>query len=289
VLISGATRITGILGGPEQVALSLSPAIHNAAFRDLEMDWVYVGFATLPERLEAVIRGLAACGVRGMNVTMPHKVAALKYMDDLSDEASAIGAVNTIQVLGDRIIGHNTDGRGLVRFLLKDLGATIQGCRTLVIGSGGSARAAVSAIAAAGASEISVISRDQTKAQGLASLADGARFRSASLSDPGTMVQEADVIINATPIGQLREEPVISPESIRPDAVVVDLVYKPPVTALIEAARSRGVVAHSGLGMLLHQACLAFEIWTGVEPPVEAMSAAALRELTGPNGSITAV
>lgn len=280
MLISGHTKLTGILGSPEQVSLSLSPAIHNAAFKALEMDWAYLGFGTEPRVLPAAIRGLAAAGVRGMNVTMPHKMAAMQVMDSVTPVAGRIGAINTIEVRAGELIGHNTDAGGLIRFLRLDLGVNLEGRKALVIGSGGSARATVAGLASAGVSQVCVLARDPASAERLRLLAGEVAFESASLDQlAGDRVSEASVIINATPLGQMHEEPAIPPGSIRGDAVVIDLVYRPPVTPLIEAARARGAIAHSGLGMLLCQAALAFEIWTGAEAPMEAMSASALWEL----------
>ncbi|HEU4866141.1 MAG TPA: shikimate dehydrogenase [Actinomycetota bacterium] len=280
MLISGQTRLTGILGGTEQVKLSLSPAIHNAAFKDLQMDWVYLPFGCEPEDLEAAIRGLAAAGVRGMNVTMPHKVPAMAVMDEIMPSAQGIGALNTIEVRDGRLIGHNTDGDGLIRFLDWDVGVNLQESRALVIGTGGSARAAVAALGAAGVAHLCVLARDAGRAEELKAVAGNVPFETADLKDdPAHWVAQADVIINATPVGQGNEPAVIPTGSIPRSAVLVDLVYRPPVTLLIQAARDRGAIAHSGLGMLLHQAAISFEIWTGVEAPIEAMSAAGLWEL----------
>jgi shikimate dehydrogenase len=281
LLISGKTHLTGILGGTEQVKLSLSPAIHNAAFKDLEMDWVYLPFGTAPENLETAIRGLAAAGVRGMNVTMPHKVPAMGVMDRIAPSARRVGALNTIEVRpGGDLIGHNTDGDGLLRFLDWDLGVSLQECHALVVGTGGSARAAVASLGAAGVAHLCVLARDLQKAEDLRAVAGNVIFEAAELfGDSAHWVSQADVVINATPVGQASEPPVIPVEALRPETVLVDLVYRPPVTPLIAAARAKGAVAHSGLGMLLHQAALSFEIWTGVEAPLEAMSAAGLWEL----------
>ncbi len=244
------------------------------------MNWVYVSFGTLPDDLPAAIRGLSVAGVRGMNVTMPHKVAAMEIVDSVTSQAEKIGALNTIEVANGELIGHNTDGEGLVRFIEQDLGVDLAGCRAVVLGSGGSARAAVSGLGSAGVSEICVLARNPSSGEALEPVAGGVPFTCAPLDDhPEQWISAADVIVHATPIGQKQEDPLIPPESIRETAVVVDLVYKPPLTPLIEAARERGAIAHSGLGMLLHQAASAFEIWTGVEPPIEAMSAAALLEL----------
>ncbi|HYN98377.1 MAG TPA: shikimate dehydrogenase [Actinomycetota bacterium] len=280
MLISGKTQLTGILGGTEQVKLSLSPAIHNAAFKDLQMDWVYLPFGPAPEDLETAIRGLAAAGVRGMNVTMPHKVPAMAIMDEIAPSAQGIGALNTIEVLGGRLIGHNTDGDGLIRFLDWDLGVSLQEAHAVVIGTGGSARAAIAALGAAGVAHLCVLARDPGRAEELRPVAGNVLFVAADLNeDPAHWVSKAGVIVTATPVGQANEPSVIPTDAISPAAVLVDLVYRPPVTPLIQAARDRGAIAHSGLGMLLHQAAISFQIWTGVEAPMEAMSAAALWEL----------
>ena len=286
MLISGQTRLTGILGGTEQVKLSLSPAIHNAAFKDLQMDWVYLPFGPAPENLEPAIRGLAASGVRGMNVTMPHKLPAMAVMDEIAPSAQGIGALNTIEVRDGRLIGHNTDGDGLIRFLEWDVGVSLAPANAVVIGTGGSARAAIAALGAAGVSHLCVLARDPARAEELRAVAGGVSFEAADLNDdPARWVEKAGVIINATPVGQANEPPVIPAEAISRDSVLVDLVYRPPVTPLIQAARKRGAIAHSGLGMLLHQAAISFEIWTGAEAPMEAMSAAALWELARTAGA----
>lgn len=281
MLISGKTHLTGILGGTEQVKLSLSPAIHNAAFKDLNLDWVYLPFGTTPENLETAIRGLAAAGVRGMNVTMPHKLPAMAAMNQIAPSAQRVGALNTIEVLPDgELVGHNTDGDGLIRFLDWDLGVSLLECHALVVGTGGSARAAVASLGAAGVAHLCVLARDLDKAEDLRTVAGNVIFETADLfGDCENWVSQADVVINATPVGQANELPVIPVAALSPEVVLVDLVYRPPVTPLIAAARARGVMAHSGLGMLLHQAALSFEIWTGVEAPMDAMSAAGLWEL----------
>lgn len=285
MLISGRTRLAGILGGPEQVKLSLSPAIHNAAFQDLDMDWAYLPFGSSPADLPRAIRGLADAGVRGMNVTMPHKLAALDAMDEVAPSAMRVGAVNTIEVRGERLIGHNTDGDGLVRFLRWDLGVELCGANVVLVGAGGSARAAAAALAAAGVGHLCVLARDPSRAIALQHLCGSTPFVAEDLAGPvSARVENAAVVINATPAGQKGEPPVIPVQALRPGALLVDLVYRPPVTPLIKAARAAGAAAHSGLGMLLHQAALSFEIWTGVQPSLEVMSAAAAWELAREEG-----
>lgn len=281
-----APKVAGVVGGPAQVGLSLSPAIHNAAFRSLDLDWVYLLFGMDTESVQQGIRGLAAGGVRGMNVTLPHKVSALAAMDDLSDSAKRIGALNTVEVRAGILTGWNTDGEGLVRFLTMDAGAEIEGAHVLVIGAGGSARAVVYALASARAKAITVVARDRRKADRLASLAGSSIFSSGQLGAVSSEnIEQADILINATPLGQGQEQPPIPTRAIRAGAAVVDLVYRPAVTPLIREARARGALAHSGLGMLLHQAALSFEIWTGISPPMDVMSAGALAELKKAAGS----
>jgi shikimate dehydrogenase len=211
---------------------------------------------------------------------MPHKVPAMAVMDEIMPSAQGIGALNTIEVRAGRLIGHNTDGDGLIRFLDWDVGVTLPASRALVIGTGGSARAAVAALGAAGVAHLCVLARDAGRAEDLRAVANNVPFEAADLKDdPAHWVAQADVIINATPVGQANEPAVIPTDAIPRSAVLVDLVYRPPVTPLIQAARDRGAIAHSGLGMLLHQAAISFEIWTGAEAPMEAMSAAGLWEL----------
>jgi shikimate dehydrogenase len=303
---NGATHVVGIVGGIRQVPLSLSPRIHNAAFRALGLDWVYVGFPVEEGSTPVAVAGLVAAGVRGFNVTMPHKMAVAACMDRLEGLAATVGAVNTVEVRsGGELVGWNTDGEGLLRYLERDLGAELTGAEVVVLGSGGAARSAVAALARAGAGSVTVLARNPARAEDLRGLVRGAAFRVATFGpEAEAVVAGADVIVNATPVGQAPPGPVhtdhgglhaleapetgpgdvtlavpIPADAIASHCVVVDMVYKPPVTRLVDLARARGASAHGGLGMLLHQAALAFEIWTGQEAPLEAMSAAAVAAL----------
>ncbi|MCA1838828.1 MAG: shikimate dehydrogenase [Actinomycetota bacterium] len=273
-------QVVGIIGGNEQVANSLSPAIHDAAFAAAGLDWRYERFPVDTDVARAIDH-LVASGVRGLNVTMPHKTRAIDAMDELSEAAEQIGAINTIQIHDGYKIGHNTDGPGLVGHIKGDLGVEITGRSVLVLGAGGGARAAVWSLARAGASSITVASRDNGASRSLASVAGEVPFESLALPVDQKRTASSQIIVNATPVGQKGEEPLISTQAIAPGAIVVDLVYWPPVTPLIELARRRGAIASSGLGMLLHQAALSFEIWTGVQPNLGAMSAAATSGLAG--------
>lgn len=277
-MLSGTTRVAGLIGGGKQVARSLSPAIHNAGYAACGLDWVYVGFPVeeaSPASVAAALRGLLASGVAGLNVTMPHKRAAAEAMDRLHGPAGPTNAVNTVRLVGGELVGWNTDGAGLVAFLEQEAGVRVGGSAALVIGSGGSARSVIAGLGEAGASSITVLGRDPARAGALGPLAGGATFQVAGL-DAGVavlsgLVAAADLIVNATPVGQEGEEPLVPTHAIRPDAAVVDLVYHPPETPLVAEAHRQGARAFGGLGMLVHQAALAFEIFTGRPAPLEAL------------------
>jgi len=284
-VLSGATSVAGIVGGPLQVARSLSPAIHNAGYRALGLDWVYVGFPVdAPDASSVVgaLRGLGHAGVAGFNVTMPHKLAAAEAVDALAGQAATVGAVNTVEVTGHQLVGWNTDGEGLVSFLVREAGVTVEGASVLVIGAGGSARSVVAGMALAGAARIRVLARGAGRAGALAPLAGEAAFEAAALGDGAApAVAAADIVVNATPVGQEGEEPLIPVAALRPGAAVVDLVYHPLETPLLRTARERGARVVSGLGMLVHQAALQVEAWTGQPAPLEAMRAAVMPDGAG--------
>jgi shikimate dehydrogenase len=283
-VLSGSTCVAGVVGGPLQVARSLSPAIHNAGYRALGLDWVYVGFpvAAQGEDAVAVLRGLGRSGVAGFNVTMPHKLAAAAAVDHLAGQAAVVGAVNAVEVTGNELVGWNTDGEGLASFLVRETDTDLDGCSVVVIGAGGSARSVVSGLVLAGAGAVTVLARDPDRAAALAPMAGEASFRALLFSSAGAAVAGADVIVNATPVGQEGEDPLIPVEAIRPGAVVVDLVYHPLETPLVQAASRAGAKAYGGLGMLVHQAALAFEIFTGRSAPLEALWAGAREALMRP-------
>jgi shikimate dehydrogenase len=276
--IGGATRVAGVLGWP--VAHSLSPVIHNAAFDALGMDWTYVALPVEPGAVPAAVDGLRSLGFAGANVTMPHKEAAADAMDELTEDAERLHAVNAIERRGDRLIGHNTDAPGFARFLERDAGADPAGKIALLFGAGGAARACGLALARAGLTRIVVALREPARAAPLAAALDGFATEIQAVSFDRASDMTADLVVNATPLGAHGESlplPVLTA-----DAVVVDLLYRPGITPAQQAARAAGARAFGGLGLLLHQAALSFELWTGQTPPLEVMSAAALAALTEP-------
>ena len=269
--ISGATRLAGVIGWP--VAGSLSPAIHNAAFRALGLDWVYVPLAVSPGALAEAVVGLRALGFAGANVTMPHKAEAAAALEDLSEDAERLGAVNTIVIGPEASSGHNTDVTGFEGFLRDDVGFDPRGRSALLFGAGGAARACALALTRSGISRLVVAARDPERARDLGRTIDDLGPIEVVPWDRAPGVR-ADLIVNATPVGADRER-LPAPE-LGDATAVVDLLYRPATTPLLARARGAGVAAFGGLGLLLRQGALSFELWTGQVPPMDVMSAAAV-------------
>jgi shikimate dehydrogenase len=278
-VISGSTRLAAVIGMP--VRHSLSPAIHNAAFRSAGVDWVYVALPVEPGDVPDALAGMRALGIGGLNVTMPHKEAVHHAMDVLDPVAAALRTVNTVVPLSDgRLSGHTTDGAGFLDALRIDEGVDVAGMRVVVLGAGGAARAVVDALARAGAAQVIVVNRSPDNAASAAALA-GSVGRTGAMTD----VAAADLVVNATPIGMGTDATPVDPASLRAGQIVVDLVYHPLDTALLQAARAAGARAVDGLGMLVHQAAHSFRLWTGVDAPVTVMRDAALAELAARTAS----
>ena len=277
VRIGGTTRIAGVIGWP--VDHSLSPAIHNAGFAAAELDWVYVPLAVPPDRLAPAIRGLAALGFAGVNVTMPHKTEAAELIDDLSEDARLLRAVNTIVVRGDDLEGHNTDAPGFTRFLERDAGFDPAGKTALVFGAGGAARACALALARAGLERLTVVARNEARTGGIRLIAVNQGLPVDVIGPDGAGGRRYDLVVNATPVGRDPEPEHVALPDLGDGVVVVDLLYDPPVTRLQVRAKEAGATAFGGLGHLLEQAALSFELWTGTPAPLEVMSAAAVAVL----------
>jgi len=265
-VITGTTRVVGIIGDP--VGHSRSPAMQNAAFDALELDWVYVAFPVRRGEGEAAVRAVATLGLAGLNVTMPHKADAAAACDDLSSEAAALGAVNTVVNADGTLAGHSTDGDGFLG-ALDDEGIAVAGQRAVVVGAGGAGRAITHALGRVGA-DVTVAARRPGAARSAASLAPGG----VAVGLDELAVERFDVVVNATPIGMDGEPPPFDTALLHHGQFVFDTVY-PVETPLLRAARARGLRAAGGLGMLVHQGALSFSLWTGVEPPLEVMRAAA--------------
>lgn len=274
-MITGTTKTVGLLGWP--VGHSLSPLIHNAAFQALGLNYVYIPLPVRPEDIAQAVAGLRAFGFAGANVTVPHKVAVIPFLDRLDSSAELVGAVNTIVCSDGQLIGYNTDMTGFIASLRADV--AIEGCRTVILGAGGAARAVVCGLLDAGAAAVSVGARDADKARLFA-----ASFAAGRVTGYGWQEAEflqtfakCQLLINTTPVGMHAGNDSALPLdwAIVPRPVVVcDLVYNPLITPFLRSAREWGHPTVDGLGMLVEQAVLAFSLWTGQEAPRAAIQQA---------------
>lgn len=278
--ITGRTQIVGLIGWP--VSHSVSPPMHNSAFAALDMDWRYIPLPVPPDRVGQAVAGLAALGLVGTNVTVPHKQAVIPHLHQLTQAAQAIGAVNTIRVeAGGSLHGDNTDARGFIADLA-DHDIFPYGQQVLVLGAGGSARAVVYGLAEAGAARITVLNRTQDRAaalvQALAPFFPACQISAAAFPAAlASSAAQAGLIVNCTSLGMSPHVDGLPWEDdipFRQDQVVYDLVYNPSVTRLVAKARHNGAKAISGKGMLVWQGALAFTWWTGMHPPIDVMKAA---------------
>ncbi len=260
-----------ILGQPVQH--SLSPALHNAAFAALGIDAEYLAREVAPHDVAAAVRALREPACLGANVTAPHKQAVVPHLDALSDEARALGAVNTIVHAGGRLLGDNTDAAGLERWL-HETGLDVRGQDALVLGAGGAARSATMALARAGAASIRVLNRTRWRAETLVADLEPhvgrGSLTSGLLAEAGQSARTpVAVVVNATSREHDASASLVHPTWYAPGAVAIELAYNPPSTGFMTAALAAGARAENGLGMLIHQAVLAFERWTGRTPPIQ--------------------
>ena len=280
--ITGKTKIVSIFGYP--IEHTFSPLMHNAAFSALGLDYCYIPFEVRPEDLKNAVESIRALNIRGVNITVPHKEAVIKYLDELSKEAKLIGAVNTIENRNGRLIGHNTDGRGFIKSLLEDAKTKVKGKSVLLIGAGGAGKGVAVSCALEGASEVVIANRTIKKAEELAKYLSRhfkkIKFFAIPLEKHKILnaIVKIDILINATSLGlQGKGLLPISQKDLHRDLVIYDLIYNPQITPLFKIARRAGVKkAVNGLGMLIHQGAIAFQIWTGKKPPVDVMKKAVL-------------
>ncbi len=283
--VLGNTKILGVFGHP--VSHSLSPVMHNAAIEALNIDYVYVPFHVLPENLEAAVRGVRALEIAGVNVTIPHKEKVVGLIDQVGEVAAHIGSCNTIVNRDGGLIGESTDGPGFLKSAEAQWGK-LDGCTALILGAGGSAKAVAFALAQIGC-EIAIANRTHRRAVELdASLRaafDACASRVVRLDEKelaGEM-SKADLVVNTTSVGMHPDVDSIplSVDLLRPGLLVYDLVYNPLRTRLVSEAQDRGARAMSGLKMLVYQGALSFEMWTGIQPPVDVMEDALTRHFAG--------
>lgn len=274
---AGTEVAAGVIGYP--VRHSLSPTICQAAFDELGLDWVYAAFEVLPGDAGQALDHMRERDMAGLSVTMPHKADVAAAVDELSPAAAALGVVNCVSRDGARLVGHNTDGAGFCDALLAE-GVDLAGIDCAVLGAGGAARAVVAELARRGVGEVAVIARRPEAAASAAALA-GSVGTTAGLADVGRY----RLVVNATPVGMAETEGAgelpLDPDLLHVGQHVAELVYNPLHTPLSTECHRRGVGVSTGVGMLVHQAAHAVRIWTGSEPPVDAMTSAATAALQG--------
>jgi shikimate dehydrogenase len=266
-VLSPLQETTFLFGQP--VAGNPTQFMMERAFAAAGLDWRYLTLEIRPEHLGDAVRGVRAMGFRGGNVTMPHKVAVIEYLDELTEAAGLMQAVNCIHNRDGRLIGENTDGKGFLQSL-RNL-ADPAGKKVVVLGAGGAARAIAVELALAGAAEITVVNRNAERGQRLADLIRDKTSTSAAYgqwTEDFSVPADAEVLINATSIGLFdRNARVpIKLDTLRPGQVVADVIFNPADTRLLREARDRGCATLDGLGMLVNQAVIAFRLWTGVDP-----------------------
>ncbi|MEG6522524.1 shikimate dehydrogenase [Desulfotomaculum sp. 1211_IL3151] len=275
--INGSTRVCGLFGYP--VEHSFSPAMHNEAFGHLGLNWVYLPFLVHTDHIKQAVDSIVSLNIVGVNVTVPHKQSVLPFLDELEPAAKLIGAVNTIVNHHGKLIGYNTDGRGFVQSLASEANFQPRGKRAILIGVGGAARAVAIQLALAGVKALDITNRSQEKAAALACQINQAAATTVNTipwesNELEQSVATADLVIQATSLGmapQVDQVPPFPFQALTPQHLVCDLIYNPDQTRFLREAAAQGSRTMNGLGMLLYQGVLAFQLWTGLKAPVEIM------------------
>ncbi len=273
--INGQTRIVGVIGDPVQH--SRSPQMHNAAILERKLDYVYIPFHVRSGELREAIEGFKALNVLGVNVTIPHKQTVMSILDDVSHEATLIGAANTLIFCDGRVSGDNTDAQGFLRAMTEEGIDIPVGGSAVVLGAGGAARAVVVALALSGLDLITIANRTEWKAiqfeKDLATISE-TEISAVDLASNqlNLAIRSADLLVNTTSVGmQETDQLLIDPDFLNPGTIVYEIVYTPPETPLLRVAREKGCQTIGGIGMLVHQGAIAFEKWIGIVPNVETM------------------
>ncbi|WP_425060703.1 Shikimate dehydrogenase (NADP(+)) [Sporomusa carbonis] len=280
--ITAKTQKVGLLGWP--LGHSLSPAMHNAAFAASGLDYVYLPLPTPPELLSQAVAGLKALGFAGVNVTIPHKVAIMEYLDEIDASARLVGAVNTVVIKDGRLIGYNTDAGGYISSLTA-AGVAIAGKHAVILGAGGAARAVVAGFVGNGIASVVIGARAAAKAEAIARFFPGdtpVTGQEWDSRDFAKALTQADIVVNTTPLGMhpdITNQPPLAWELLKPSAVISDLVYNPLETRFMVEAVRRGHTVVGGEGMLAEQGALAFSLWTGCPAPREVMRTALINGL----------
>lgn len=276
--VTGYTKVLGIFGYP--VGHSFSPLMQNAAIEALGLPYIYIPFEVSPENLGSAVNGIKPLGIAGVNITVPHKEKVIPFLDEITEEASLIGSVNTIENKNGRLIGHNTDSRGYIRSLREDAGFDPKGKKALIIGAGGGARGVIAGLSVNGIAEIVIANRTLGKGEALAA-EFGKKFKGikfsahplSSLKDPD-ILSSLDLVINTTSMGLEGKSIEIELSFTPSHTLISDIAYKPSTTSFLKNAQETGRKTLDGLGMLLYQGAISFETWTSYTAPVDVMKKA---------------
>ncbi|MEE8359249.1 MAG: shikimate dehydrogenase [Candidatus Hydrothermarchaeales archaeon] len=282
-MISAKTKLFCVIGDP--IEHSMSPVMHNTVFKKMGLDCVYTAFRIKKQNLGDAISGMKAMGIQGVNITIPHKVSVMDHLDELSDEARIIGAVNTVKI-GEKLMGFNTDGVGALR-ALRNGGADPEDKNVLILGSGGAARAiAVTLALQGGVSSLTILGVIEDELKKLADdISTGTDVAAVDrLMDDDVLkeeVEKADLLIHCTPVGMHPdvEKSLVPPELLRSDLNVMDIVYNPRETKLIKDAKKAGALTVEGINMFVNQGAESLRIWLGIDAPVGLMKDVVLKEL----------
>ena len=273
-------ELVGVFGHP--VAENPTMVMQEAGFQALNLNWRYLTIEVYPQDLGAAMRGLRAFNMKGINLTIPHKVEVLKYLDEVKPDAALMGAVNTVVRIGDKLVGENTDGKGFMHSLTQDSKVDPKGKKALVLGSGGAARSITVELALAGVQQITIVNRSSERGKGLTELLNSktpARANFIEWQGAQSIPSDTDILVNATSIGlfpNAHEKPNVNYDSINSRMVVCDVIHT-PMTPFLKEAHDRGAKIVDGLGMLVYQGAIGFKLWTGLVAPVAAMHKALSR------------
>ncbi|SEN07104.1 shikimate dehydrogenase [Paenibacillus sp. OV219] len=279
--VDSHTVLFSVIGDP--IRHSKSPIMMNRAFRERGINGIYTAFHITADRLGDFVAGVRAMGIRGVNVTIPHKLDIMPLLDEIDESAQVIGAVNTIVNTDGHLKGYNTDGIGYVRSLKEEAKSDLAGSHVLIIGAGGATRGILYALAREGVASITISNRTVARAEELAAAFRGLVpvIRAIGQDELQAACGHSDIIINTTSLGMFPnvEETPIDSSWLKPDTVASDLIYNPLTTRFLTEAQERGCRIHGGLGMFIYQGAYAFEYWTGQPAPVEAMRETVLEAL----------
>lgn len=282
-MITGKTKVTGVIGDP--IEHSLSPIMHNAAFNHLNLDYVYVAFHVKKGKAKEATEAMKTFKIKGLNVTIPHKVDIIDYIDRVDETAELIGAVNTLKLEEGEIWGFNTDGLGCIRAL--EEATSLKGKKVLILGAGGASRAVAFQLLSEDIGGLHILNRTPKRAEKIAEdikAKTGTIIFAGGLEHLKEKIKDADILIDTTPIGmhpKTDAKPLVTADMMHRNLIVKDLVYNPPKTTLLKEAEKAGAKTISGIKMLVYQGAESFKIWTGKKAPIDIMEKAILEAIKG--------